>query len=80
MKRFYIAALREMPIAIKTDDPKTQHYELPTSFFKLVLGNNLKYRYFLFIFLFNLDCLLLKVIDHMMNTNKLNFLLSLLIC
>lgn len=38
-------ALREMPIAIKTDQPKAQHYELPTSFFKLVLGNNLKYRY-----------------------------------
>ncbi|KAI4379638.1 hypothetical protein MLD38_005911 [Melastoma candidum] len=36
-------SLREMPIAIKTDDPKAQHYELPTSFFKLVLGNNLKY-------------------------------------
>lgn len=50
MKRFYTAALREMPIAIKTDDPKTQHYELPTSFFKLVLGNNLKYRYFFFFF------------------------------
>jgi cyclopropane fatty-acyl-phospholipid synthase-like methyltransferase len=39
------AALKEMPIAIKTDKPKTQHYELPTSFFKLVLGKNLKYRY-----------------------------------
>lgn len=39
-----ISALREMPIAIKTDEPKVQHYELPTSFFKLVLGKNLKYR------------------------------------
>ncbi|KAM3757893.1 hypothetical protein ACB098_01G001800 [Castanea mollissima] len=39
----FVLSLREMPIAIKTDDPKTQHYELPTSFFKLVLGNNLKY-------------------------------------
>ncbi|KAK8550397.1 hypothetical protein V6N13_118915 [Hibiscus sabdariffa] len=36
-------SLREMPIAIKTDEPKIQHYELPTSFFKLVLGNNFKY-------------------------------------
>ncbi|XP_059662026.1 (S)-coclaurine N-methyltransferase-like [Cornus florida] len=36
-------SLREMPIAIKTDEPKSQHYELPTSFFKLVLGKNLKY-------------------------------------
>nr|XP_023879214.1 (S)-coclaurine N-methyltransferase-like isoform X1 [Quercus suber]POE77100.1 (s)-coclaurine n-methyltransferase [Quercus suber] len=39
----FVLSLREMPIAIKTGDPKTQHYELPTSFFKLVLGNNLKY-------------------------------------
>lgn len=36
-------SLRDMPIAIKTDDAKVQHYELPTSFFKLVLGENLKY-------------------------------------
>ncbi|OMP08022.1 Mycolic acid cyclopropane synthase [Corchorus olitorius] len=36
-------SLKEMPIAIKTDMPKTQHYELPTSFFKLVLGKNFKY-------------------------------------
>ncbi|KAL5189881.1 (S)-coclaurine N-methyltransferase [Glycine soja] len=36
-------ALQEMPIAINTDKPKSQHYELPTAFFKLVLGNNLKY-------------------------------------
>ncbi|MBA0719414.1 hypothetical protein Golax_007101 [Gossypium laxum] len=35
--------LKEMPIAIKTDKPKTQHYELPTSFFRLVLGKNFKY-------------------------------------
>ncbi|KAF7830436.1 (S)-coclaurine N-methyltransferase-like [Senna tora] len=32
-----------MPIAINTDKPKVQHYELPPSFFKLVLGKNLKY-------------------------------------
>ncbi|GMG99129.1 hypothetical protein Nepgr_000969 [Nepenthes gracilis] len=36
-------SLRKMPIAILTDKPKSQHYELPTSFFKLVLGKNLKY-------------------------------------
>ncbi|KAL4301524.1 (S)-coclaurine N-methyltransferase isoform X1 [Arachis ipaensis] len=36
-------SLREMPIAVNTDKPKSQHYELPTSFFKLVLGTNLKY-------------------------------------
>ncbi|KAK9699715.1 hypothetical protein RND81_08G191500 [Saponaria officinalis] len=36
-------SLREMPIAIETDKAKEQHYELPTSFFKLVLGHHLKY-------------------------------------
>ncbi|GJN38693.1 hypothetical protein PR202_gb27758 [Eleusine coracana subsp. coracana] len=36
-------SLEEMPIAIETDKAKTQHYELPTKFFKLVLGRNLKY-------------------------------------
>uniref|UniRef100_A0A0D9WRF3 Methyltransferase domain-containing protein n=1 Tax=Leersia perrieri TaxID=77586 RepID=A0A0D9WRF3_9ORYZ len=36
-------ALEEMPIAIETDKAKDQHYELPTTFFKLVLGRNLKY-------------------------------------
>ncbi|KAJ6758320.1 hypothetical protein OIU74_025067 [Salix koriyanagi] len=39
----FVHSLKEMPIAIVTDKPKTQHYELPTSFFKLVLGKNLKY-------------------------------------
>ncbi|KAF2531644.1 hypothetical protein F2Q70_00033436 [Brassica cretica] len=33
-----------MPIAINTEKPKTQqHYELPTAFFELVLGRNIKY-------------------------------------
>ncbi|XP_011081643.1 (S)-coclaurine N-methyltransferase isoform X2 [Sesamum indicum] len=36
-------SLREMPIAIKTEKPKSQHYEVPTSYFKLVLGKHLKY-------------------------------------
>ncbi|XP_074577572.1 (S)-coclaurine N-methyltransferase-like [Curcuma longa] len=35
--------LEDMPIAVDTDKAKSQHYELPTSFFKLVLGQNLKY-------------------------------------
>lgn len=39
----FVQSLKEMPIAIQTDKPKTQHYELPTSFFKLVLGENMKY-------------------------------------
>ncbi|CAN6985054.1 unnamed protein product [Brassica rapa subsp. trilocularis] len=36
-------AIKEMPIAINTEKPKTQHYELPTAFFELVLGRNMKY-------------------------------------
>ncbi|KAK4787730.1 hypothetical protein SAY86_011563 [Trapa natans] len=39
----FVRSLREMPIAINTEKPKEQHYELPTSFFKLVLGKHLKY-------------------------------------
>lgn len=36
-------SLEDMPIAVETDKANSQHYELPTSFFKLVLGKNLKY-------------------------------------
>lgn len=39
----FVHSLREMPIALQTDKAKAQHYELPTSFFKLVLGKHLKY-------------------------------------
>ncbi|XP_004501446.1 (S)-coclaurine N-methyltransferase isoform X1 [Cicer arietinum] len=39
----FVHSLQELPIAVNTDKPKSQHYELPTSFFRLVLGNNLKY-------------------------------------
>lgn len=39
----FAQSLREMPIAVKTETPKFQHYEVPTSFFKLVLGKHLKY-------------------------------------
>lgn len=39
----FVHSLREMPIAVMTEKPKSQHYELPTSFFKIVLGNHLKY-------------------------------------
>ncbi|XP_057432251.1 (S)-coclaurine N-methyltransferase-like [Lotus japonicus] len=40
---YFVHSLQDMPIAISTDTAKSQHYELPTSFFKLVLGKNLKY-------------------------------------
>ncbi|XP_059274849.1 (S)-coclaurine N-methyltransferase-like [Lycium ferocissimum] len=39
----FVHCLREMPIAVMTEKPKSQHYELPTSFFKIVLGKHLKY-------------------------------------
>ncbi|EEF46105.1 hypothetical protein RCOM_0706460 [Ricinus communis] len=42
----FTRSLKEMPIAIKTDKPKTQNYELPTSFFKLVLGKHFNCCYF----------------------------------
>ncbi|KAL0891441.1 hypothetical protein Bca101_015424 [Brassica carinata] len=38
-----LGPIKEMPIAINTEKPKTQHYELPTAFFELVLGRNMKY-------------------------------------
>jgi len=39
----FIDDLKRRPIAINTDDANEQHYEVPTAFFKLVLGPNLKY-------------------------------------
>jgi cyclopropane-fatty-acyl-phospholipid synthase len=38
-----VAKLKESSIAIVTDAPNEQHYEVPTSFFQLVLGKRLKY-------------------------------------
>ena len=38
-----ISRLRQSPIAIHTADANLQHYELPSSFFELVLGKHLKY-------------------------------------
>ena len=42
MKAF-ASELRTMPIAINTQDSKTQHYEVPTEFYQRVLGPRLKY-------------------------------------
>ncbi|KAM7258144.1 hypothetical protein ACFE04_013885 [Oxalis oulophora] len=39
----FVQSLKDMPIAIQTQAAKTQHYELPTSFFQLVLGQHNKY-------------------------------------
>lgn len=42
-KRALIEKLRQSPIAILTDDPNRQHYEVPSEFFRAVLGKRLKY-------------------------------------
>jgi cyclopropane-fatty-acyl-phospholipid synthase len=42
-KRSLIEKLRQSPIAIHTDDPNRQHYEVPSEFFRAVLGKQLKY-------------------------------------
>lgn len=39
----YIKELKEQPIAINTKDANEQHYEVPTEFFKHVLGDHMKY-------------------------------------
>lgn len=41
--RSLVNELKESPIAINTQEANEQHYELPTSFFELVLGPQLKY-------------------------------------
>ncbi len=38
-----LARLRQSPIAIETDQPNRQHYEVSAEFFQLVLGPRLKY-------------------------------------
>jgi cyclopropane fatty-acyl-phospholipid synthase-like methyltransferase len=42
-KRALVEKLRQSPIAIHTDDPNRQHYEVPAEFFRTVLGKRLKY-------------------------------------
>jgi len=39
----FIAGLKTSPIAIKTAAANDQHYEIPTEFFRLVLGPRMKY-------------------------------------
>ena len=39
----FIAGLKKSPIAIKTGEANEQHYEVPTEFFRLVLGPRMKY-------------------------------------
>lgn len=40
----YIEDLKKSPIAINTADANEQHYEVPTEFYKFVLGKRMKYR------------------------------------
>jgi cyclopropane-fatty-acyl-phospholipid synthase len=42
-KRALLDTLRHSPIAIHTDEPNRQHYEVPSEFFRAVLGKRLKY-------------------------------------
>lgn len=42
-KQAYIDKLKSLPIAIDTNAANIQHYEVPTSFYKLVLGPYMKY-------------------------------------
>lgn len=42
-KQALIEKFKNSPIAIRTDDPNIQHYEVPSDFFQLVLGEWLKY-------------------------------------
>ncbi len=39
----YAESLRQLPLAVHTQEANEQHYELPPHFFELVLGKNLKY-------------------------------------
>ncbi len=38
-----ISTLKKSPIAVNTEDANGQHYEVPTDFFRYVLGPNMKY-------------------------------------
>jgi cyclopropane-fatty-acyl-phospholipid synthase len=39
----FIVDMRRSPIVVQIEKPKAQHYEVPSAFFKLVLGRHLKY-------------------------------------
>ena len=43
MKLDFFEELKNSPIAISTNDANEQHYEVPASFFKYVMSDNLKY-------------------------------------
>ncbi len=39
----FVEQLKKSPVAVETAAANEQHYEVPTSFFQLVLGKNMKY-------------------------------------
>lgn len=39
----FVEMMRRSPIAVHTEDANQQHYEVPTEFFRLVLGKHMKY-------------------------------------
>ena len=39
----FVREIKEMPIAIHQNDANEQHYEVPASFYQIVLGPKLKY-------------------------------------
>ena len=39
----FVRELKSLPIAVKTREANEQHYEVPTEFFKYVLGPRMKY-------------------------------------
>ncbi len=42
-KNRFIEHLRQSPIALQTDKPRAQHYEMPPRFFQNILGDRMKY-------------------------------------
>ncbi len=44
----FMELISSQPLAVQTDLPNEQHYEVPTDFFRIVLGRNLKYSSCLF--------------------------------
>jgi len=42
-KKAFVEQLKQGPIAVHTDAANEQHYEVPTAFFRFVLGPNMKY-------------------------------------
>jgi len=42
-KLAFVEEMKRSPIALRTDSPNAQHYEVPTEFFEIVLGPHRKY-------------------------------------